>query len=1018
MIKKILNFNLILAFLFNAFGPLPAKANELVLLIPGAMVSLSPEFTPAHLKGITIHPDNALQFDFIIHKGDSSLSEAQKQEEYKKLIKYFLASLAVPDENQWVNLSPYEKDRIIKEDFGKTEMGRDLLSQDYLLKQITASLIYPEQGLGQKFWDKVYEQAYKQYGNTNIPVNTFNKVWIVPDNAVIYEKGNTAYVLKNHLKVMLEEDYLALQKSSVGAQFIAPTKEGSMNRTPTDTHSLASNIVREIVLPALEKEVNEGKNFAMLRQVYSGMILAAWYKRALKESLLAKIYADKAKLKGLSSPNASVGDPGHYDIEGIYQRYLTAFKKGVYNYIKEDIDKYTHQVIPRKYFSGGTKGFEDFAQIVKETRSIDLAQAAEIQNGLSKEDMATVALEEFREVKQLNSAPRDAAMTLSRDPNSTIHRIVSMAEIITKAGDLKLAERLLDELSQDLEKMSVKALMDKWNANYPLLRAEDIAPTDIPLLQERIETMRLDISDKENETHIEELRQTLGEERFQIITFLLTAKSHGRSYKIAQLYPVVIQRINRFVELAGDDTMNAYWESLDDDVQGDGALQPLVELAELESRARDYVARMLSEEDVRTHIPRLADPDALRAAIAEEQNDYRTFQKEEKKIEFLIKFFRSKGFNNIADQLQETLFVPVTVEQAKTIAVQALQEAGDDLKDLQIRSINRKETVESILYDLRSYVAHHTQGKENDARIIRTAVRGIESEYFPDGGLIMTVPEIVREWVLGTLWEIEQDYGARGHSEIPDYSSEFNDLITLREILQRVNMLKGGRSRFMFHFRNSVRADVRRKLMELRKRLTEMRHPGTAAVKTGRELARFIGDVPFSDEHKMDALSTENPREMAIWNAISRRFTPDVADKERHQRVHAAVKAINEHFATRDISRMSAAKILNLMLPRIKQEYRRSRGVNPAMTSEHLEDQAMVNLMEEKTPFGGIDMNAANLNLQIKRDGKGVPLPLPQQDLEHIRIDGLVPIILEIKPALATPLLSELQVAGAQQAKI
>jgi len=44
-----------------------------------------------------------------------------------------LASLAVPDDNQWVNLSPYERDRIIKFDFGKTEMGRDLLAQDYTL---------------------------------------------------------------------------------------------------------------------------------------------------------------------------------------------------------------------------------------------------------------------------------------------------------------------------------------------------------------------------------------------------------------------------------------------------------------------------------------------------------------------------------------------------------------------------------------------------------------------------------------------------------------------------------------------------------------------------------------------------------------------------------------------------------------------------------------------------------------------------------------------------------------------
>ena len=55
-----------------------------------------------------------------------------------RLIKYFLAALTVPEKDLWVNLSPYEKDRIVPEAFGQTEMGRDLLAQDYLLKQIDA----------------------------------------------------------------------------------------------------------------------------------------------------------------------------------------------------------------------------------------------------------------------------------------------------------------------------------------------------------------------------------------------------------------------------------------------------------------------------------------------------------------------------------------------------------------------------------------------------------------------------------------------------------------------------------------------------------------------------------------------------------------------------------------------------------------------------------------------------------------------------------------------------------------
>ena len=55
-----------------------------------------------------------------------------------------------------INLSPYEKDRIIPQRFGLTEMGRDLLAEDYMLKQITASLIYPEDAIGKKFWKRIY----------------------------------------------------------------------------------------------------------------------------------------------------------------------------------------------------------------------------------------------------------------------------------------------------------------------------------------------------------------------------------------------------------------------------------------------------------------------------------------------------------------------------------------------------------------------------------------------------------------------------------------------------------------------------------------------------------------------------------------------------------------------------------------------------------------------------------------------------------------------------------------------
>ena len=331
-------------FLISSLGQLPLAyaqpalplAEGISLPVPGTRVPLSLPFDPPILKGIKIHPENPFRFDFILDVGEGM--KQPLQQESTKLIKYFLASLTIPAKDLWVNLSPYEKDRIIPNSFGLTEMGRDLLAEDYMLKQITASLVYPEDEIGKKFWKRIYEVAAKRYGTTNIAVNTFNKVWIVPQKAVVYEnaKTGTAYVVTSKLKVMLEQDYLSLEKHE-GIQS-APQA--------TNTNQLGSQIVREIVIPQLTTEVNENKNFARLRAIYNSLILATWYKNKVKGSILKQVYVDKNKVAGVN-----IDDP--QEKERIYQQYLQAFKRGVYNYIKEDIDPATQRAISRKYFSGG-----------------------------------------------------------------------------------------------------------------------------------------------------------------------------------------------------------------------------------------------------------------------------------------------------------------------------------------------------------------------------------------------------------------------------------------------------------------------------------------------------------------------------------------------------------------------------------------------------------------------------------------------------------------------------------------
>ena len=327
------------AFLLNSFGSVPSYAEDFRLPAPGVMVHLSPQMSPPILKGIKVYPDNPFKFEFIMDQGDSHENSNQLKEQSYKLIKYFLASLTTPKKDLWVNLSPYEKDRIIPQSFGLTEMGRDLLAEDYMLKQITASLIYPEDKVGKEFWKRIYEEAYKKFGTTNFPINTFNKVWIVPEKAVVYEnsKTYTAFVVESKLKILLEQDYLSLEKHE-GIQ--------SKDSQGKESNQIGNHIVREIIIPELAKEVNYGKNFSQLRQVYNSLILATWYKKKIKDSILEMVYADKNKIAGIK-----INDPE--EKERIYKRYLQAFKKGTYNFIKEEIDPITRAITPRKYFSGG-----------------------------------------------------------------------------------------------------------------------------------------------------------------------------------------------------------------------------------------------------------------------------------------------------------------------------------------------------------------------------------------------------------------------------------------------------------------------------------------------------------------------------------------------------------------------------------------------------------------------------------------------------------------------------------------
>jgi len=336
-------------------------------------------------------------------------------------------------------------------------MGRDLLGQDYILKQLTASLMYPEKELGKEFWQKVYSEAQEKFGTTDISVDTFNKVWIVPDSASVYEKGNTVFLVESHLKVMLEEDYLSIPPPEWGRLGGGEVKESpSLNPSHKGRENISTDLIRQIILPAIEREVNEGQNFALLRQINNSLVLATWYKTVLKESLLGKIYADQSKVAGVEQADIT-------NNQEIYNQYLEAFKQGVYNYTKEEYDPATQQIIPKKYFSGGYSTLQNGKPLAQRIHRVDPVQDVKvIRNAI---DLASLV----------------EKVTVNLDEASAAGESQDPAMLITpeqRAAEIKAIDIILKNIDK-LKKTSYYEINLIWSEDDP-------DPKDAPDVYKRV----------------------------------------------------------------------------------------------------------------------------------------------------------------------------------------------------------------------------------------------------------------------------------------------------------------------------------------------------------------------------------------------------------------------------------------------------------------------------------------------------------------------------------------------------
>ena len=251
-------------------------------------------------------------------------------------------------------MRPDAADNIIDPLLEKTDIGKIFLEADLQLKKDTASFTSPQNPEGKQYWDKLYKKAGELFGTENITIPTITRPWIVPNEVIVRETDDSAYIYKATLKVMLEADYLsreagsrlafssagnssqqsAGQKAAVGlpiAQATFSNQQYNFNDPRLkELNQYSTQLIKDTIIPKLTQEVNSSKRYAQLRQVYYSLVLSRWFKMKYqgKPGQYPELI-DRQNLTNLASKQA-------WDKQTYFSQYQESFAKGEYN-LKETV---------------------------------------------------------------------------------------------------------------------------------------------------------------------------------------------------------------------------------------------------------------------------------------------------------------------------------------------------------------------------------------------------------------------------------------------------------------------------------------------------------------------------------------------------------------------------------------------------------------------------------------------------------------------------------------------------------
>jgi len=271
-------------------------------------------------------------------------TQAEQLELQGRLGHYLNTFLVLTSEHVNVTLTPTEDYCGLPELLRRTELGRDMLAQDVVLKHYTASQLHPSTPHGRAFWDKVNALTS---GRRNF--ESCFRVWIVPGNVSVRETtvGDQGHVTieKLGLEVLCEEDYDTLR------QYRESQRPGAEALLAPERHEQVVAFFKELIVPVIQKEVSIGPRFGLLRQILSVLVVAKWIMQSQLGDALKQagfIDSNEPQRYGLNTVDDAV-------LISMKRLYLQMFGAGIWQQSTTRIDPESGLVEKRLYVAGGIR---------------------------------------------------------------------------------------------------------------------------------------------------------------------------------------------------------------------------------------------------------------------------------------------------------------------------------------------------------------------------------------------------------------------------------------------------------------------------------------------------------------------------------------------------------------------------------------------------------------------------------------------------------------------------------------